>query len=854
MPRSRRSRIRYLAFALLTTTLCSMACRGDESTEDIGIHVGQPKIYDTRELTLIIDQLSRELSARSSFIDPKALATALGNIQGFEESQFSQSFLANGAVGPGAAGVFANAASGGNPPASTATPASTPASTTAPSVTINLTPTVNASSSPSSTTAAATPAASTAMPLGPQPPALPSLPTAPTYNPTLGLNASDLLSDEVNLTYQLSNVRLLLDRSLSDRLFYVGGEQGYASRLQAVVGFDVDLEQTKKNRDSVARVDVQVTAAGPARARCSTGPPSLVALMPEEGSHNAATLSQKANAFGGAIAASVFSIGYQAQSSSQVFYLYRDMDTVSFQNPHSNGKLEFGWQFRPVLGRHSIEPGLRHMIAVIGLPCPDEGLEPPKLTVHVEGSWLPYDEKTQTTKEKRHWWTTNVSVPSTVFDFPPIEAPSTDTTQRYLGPKVSSVKWIPTDSGYGVARVSGENFFLGTVVRIGAKTFASATDGLTLKSDHEFEVAMPLSVAVSSGGVVSGRYGNAIPLRSDDRSTELAPVFGFRSLTLLPEGNYMVQLHADLLFDAEAGTDAAIRRRNSPVLLVNGAPAPGLEPPTLSNGSSIEIAGKKFVLRALDAFVPAKALAEGPTVFTLVFPFEGARWIASMPYYDVTLKVTRLGGDDFVRLLISATNPADKLCSEWRLELDATHAFPLDAHGPLSCADPIRNVLSLQLPTKDLKPYRRFLLVDASLSPLQRSPLIGDIPPSEAPPPGPTLDKRHDEKTNKDVDQVQGVDQYSARPVKFTGTHLDRVQTVLWGATSLGFVALDDGKTIQINLTKEVVSEAPSKPGLVLMSSGNDPLIAEVQVNPAPKAAPVAQSPETASKPPKKEK
>ena len=817
------------------------------SNQDIGIHVGPPKVYDTRELTLIQDQLAQELRTRGSFIDPKALATALGNVQGFQESQFSQSFLANGAVGPGAATVFANAATGGNPAASAlaAAPGAVTAATT-PTITINLTPTLNAGAT--STTPATTPAASTAMPLGPQPPALPTLPTAPSYTPTFGLNASDLLSDEVNLTYQLSNIRLLLDRSLSDRLFYVPQDKEhptkghYVSRLQAVVGFDIDLEPDYRALDAVARVDVKVTLPNEL-PECAPGNlPSLVALMPEEGSHNAATLSQKANAFGGAIAASVFSIGYQAQSGSEVFYLYRDMDTLSFQNPQNGTALEFGWQFRPVLGRRSVDPGLRHMIAVLGLPCPDDNIVPPKLNVTVETAWLPYDASSQTTKAKPHWWSTTPLPHGKPQEFARIEVPPTDTSQGSLAPSIDSVTWIPTDVANGVARVSGKNFFPGTLVRMGAKTFGSSADGLTLKSDHEFEVAMPLGVAVV-GGVVSGRYGNAIPLQPADSSTDNEPAFTIRSLHIQEEGSSMVQLTADLRFDCKSGTEPEIHARNLPVLLVNGAPVVSFESPTVSPGTNVlekaRIHDKPcegiYIDHTLTAFVPVKALAEGPTIFTVVFPFAGTRWVSSLPYYAPTVKVVRLGGENDTRLLISATDAADQLCRGWRLELDAVHTFPPEAprdknaqpekHAPagrLSCADPIHNELSLEVPTKELKPYHHFLLV--STTDAARVPLVGDIPPAEPPPAGPKLEMVDGK------DQVVTVSQFTVKPITFKGKNLDQVKKVLFGSTSLDFTPSDDGTKILINLLKDVTSEAPREVGLELLSPGNDPQVAVLQV------------------------
>ena len=36
---------------------------------------------------------------------------------------------------------------------------------------------------------------------------------------------------------------------------------------------------------------------------------------------------------------------------SQVFYLYKDVDTLSYERMTPNGSIVFGWMFRPVLRR-----------------------------------------------------------------------------------------------------------------------------------------------------------------------------------------------------------------------------------------------------------------------------------------------------------------------------------------------------------------------------------------------------------------------------------------------------------------------------------------------------------------------
>ena len=184
-------------------------------------------------------------------------------------------------------------------------------------------------------------------------PALPELVGAPGSLPAFGQNAADLLSDQVNLTYQILNLRMLLERSLSDRLL-----EGGDARLQAVLGFNVSIDPPRDAENSAAVVEVTIKAV-------DKEPVSLVSLMPQEKTYNAVAMHTRSNAFGGSAVAGMFTVGYSERRRGQVFYLYRDNDTLSFERMITKEKATtFGWQFRPVLGRKSVSPGLRQMFAI----------------------------------------------------------------------------------------------------------------------------------------------------------------------------------------------------------------------------------------------------------------------------------------------------------------------------------------------------------------------------------------------------------------------------------------------------------------------------------------------------------
>ena len=782
----------------LIGSLIALSAITAHGQSDNGIHVGKPKVYDSRELTLMLDNLSQSLQGKQ-FVDPAQLAKALGNVQGFRENDTSFAFQANGAVGPGAASVFAGTAGA----ASTA-PATDSSSSVTPGVTINVSPTLNAGS----TTA---PAATTSAPAttGPQPPALPSLQTPPSYTPTFGSNGSDLLSDEVNLTYQLYNVRMLLDRSLTDRMI------GKKPRLQAVVGFDIDIEPDKTAKDAAAVVQVSVSMNG-RPGGCSADGIGMVALMPEEGSHNTATLSQKANAFGGALAASVYSVGVAAQKRSQVFYLYRDMDTVSFEQMDGAGSLAaFGWQFRPVLGRRSVDPGMRHLIAVLSLPCEDEGEILPTINVAVKTSWRRYESDNQTTTGGQPFWH---HLPGELpTNFTGLEVPSTVYGQNNLAPIISDVRWLAAADGSGVAVVSGENLFPGTTVRLGSKLYRGGGDGLVIKSDKELEVPIPLSLA-TVGGVVSGRYGTAVALEKPVPVTDPCRLRIAR-LRTFPAGNETVQVDADMsVFDPKncappLSWDTLQSLPNSPIALVNGTPISSR--PFSSGDAGITYA----------TMVPTE-IVNKMTSFGIAFPFAGQSWTAISPYFQAGLQVTRLGSPTNSILLLASTDSTNQLCSDsWTVELDSKEKAVIPTSnssqlsgGSATCADKMFNIVALSVPSTLLKGVHHVMLTRDG-----NKPLIGDIPAPDPPPPGPTLDKS----------QKVSVAQNDVGPVTFKGTHLDEITKVLFDKTELGIVN-KSATQIVVSLSK-VLTAKPREVGLLMLSDGNDPLIAPLTVTPAKK-------------------
>jgi hypothetical protein len=877
------SPLKYVAFLIVFLSAISAYSQNDN-----GIHVGEAKVFDDRELTLMLDSLNRSLQGKN-FVDPNALANALGNVQGYQNSDTSFGFFANGAVGPQAAAVFA-----GNLPAgaSSSSAPSTGTTSSGPSFTINVNP---ASTTTTTTASSATPAAT----VGPQPPTLPTLQTPPTYTPNFGPSSSDLLTDEVNLTYQIYNLSLLLSRSLTDRTF------DHQSRLQAVVGFDIDIEPDEEAKNGVAVVDISACMlasgieSGNVSDNCNSGleKPHIVALMPEEGSHNAATLTQKANAFAGALAAQVYSAGFAFQKRSQVFYLYRDIDTVSFQRTDIGqpGVLHFGWQFRPVLGQPSVEAGLRHMLVVLSLPAADirSCACDPKLAIHVETHWLGYDGKARTTTTRRSFFS-KMPPRLVTLDQTALSVPTTLHYQKDLEPHISNVKWVSTDHANGVAVITGDNFFLGTTIRVGNKTYTGANDGLTLKSDKEVEIALP-STAVASGGLLSGRYGIGRDLEPEG-GFPLSDGFSIKTVSPSPQGKDLAMLTMQLVFlppnvrqpdkavtcfvpaagnpylvFAKTGTKVPVDLAGNPSDLSSVASASIRDTEYSLNYPVVSIDGKQDALETtldlslsaywkcdgafppgslvgqVNATVPAKDLASNSQFISVVFPFAGRRWAQSMPFFTPTLKIDRLGSETRPKLMISSTSLGDNLCDGWKVQMNGCE-IPLtpDEKAPASCPawvekqnqDKKKKEPTQPPPTLRCVPFEdtRKVSLDISADELKNFKQLLLVHRDGA---GKMIDSRSgdvpDAKPKAAAPALADgqkllIAQYSSRTITLAGKHLDKVTSVLFDKTSLKIVTQADEKIV-IDIARSVTAK-PGNDQILLMSDGNDPIVVDLTITP----------------------
>ena len=574
-----------------------------------GIEVGRAKVFDNRTLTLMLEAWTEQLRNKQ-FVDVQKLSDALGKFQGYRLHEFSSSLSVTTPTIPGttreATDNFATAL--------TATGASTNQSLA------NKTTTTNPAYTPTA----------------------PTLDALNTTIPTMSYSesAGDLLSDQVSLTYQIMNLRMLLERSLSDRLLANG-----KPRLQAVIGFNITLNPPRIANNAVAVVEVTLQSE-------SSGPEgvSVVAMMPQEKTYNAQSLSTKANAFGAAAVAKVVQVSYNQKSKDQTYFLYRDNDTVAFERPAgaTPNSTTFGWMFRPVLGRPSVATENRQLFAVVALPDEDSGETSAaerlkKLKVCVKTYWRRFDSKTMTSfsmedanrrAQVLYALTLNLAKPrffdsrfTNEYKDYELLVPSTLRYQENLEPGISDISWMSTGAKSALVTVVGTNLFSGTKIALGDKILTTPEDGLVVKSDRTLEfTTTPEAIALSEGAII-GRYGNSVPLKAGANHAHTKGV-AISQARLGPQITGSRQLDVFLQGRSMCDTNLSMSEfpRGGYVLLVNNTAVPVLRSYDETSTDTHRV--------VVQAMIPATLIKAGVADVRIVWPFQGDLWASSTHMTD----------------------------------------------------------------------------------------------------------------------------------------------------------------------------------------------------------------------------
>ncbi len=572
---------------------------------DNGIWVGVPKTYDNRSLSLMLEQLREQLRAVQT-IDSGTLTASTGTQQG-ERSRDLGGSLDIG-LSPAPAKPAASASTKGKKEAGEGD-----------------------SGDSSSTPAGAGEKTGTQKQGSPQ----------PTWK--WSERGSDLLADQVNLSYQIFNLQLVLERALSDRLSRAG-----TTRLQAVIGIPISIDPPPFAYGCTATVDVRFSS--------TVGSPSLVALFPQEQTYNTWGIDHLHFQVGVKASAGGASVGAKGQSQASDSYFLRQADIVAFERPPSVARaLEVTWQFRPGFGQKTVSAGLRQVLAVLALEDADDGVTSARVEVEVRTSWQAWSPRSQTAANWRGWRAATTDQP-TMREWRKAgdaNVLTSESLENQLKPEIDDIQWLRVGQNTAAVVVSGRNFFNGTSVVMGDEVLDRPDKGLIIKSTRSLQITAPIS-ALLSDTLLNARYGHSIQLVKRPPAI-LRPVHITKALLTPEPGGQAYVVELELAVRGGTLDWDAFSKLPDPIFTINGKLVEDLlkfwhkHSPPNSMGASV---------RVPSGFFPTRT-----ALLIVRWPFFGADWLLSFQTYDpsIVVSVSRFSSGNVVSLLFSGTNFSDKV-------------------------------------------------------------------------------------------------------------------------------------------------------------------------------------------------
>ena len=622
---------------------------------------------------------------------------------------------------------------------------------------------------------------------GPYAPTVPAVPaqTLPDVTQSgYAVSSQDILSEQMNLSYQILNLRLLLERSMSDRIYHMPGHSP-GQRAQGLLGFQVSIDPLKQHKGQAAIVQIELTDP------VSGDAPSLVSLMPQAKTYNVAALSQSATAFGASAVIKVVTLGYNEQHQSQTYYLYRDSDTVAFERHSQSGKLVFGWEFRPVLGRPAVEAGLRQLFAVVSLNDLDDSRIDKDHPIHAKITtyWTKYNQDKAVI----------TSGPCDQHDeviVNPILVPCSTTVQNSLGPKVNNVHLSLVGQNSILINVEGNNFYAGTEVALGDKIMSDSDPGLLIKSDHLLQIYSNAEDLTKGKVVILGRYG---------LSTEITDRFRPR-----PD---FIRLRTEY----DPGMLAGVNPLNFSILSTEHSNTP----PDIKDRLLIATVGSQsFVIEPRSWRVDSNALTttlsvnrenlSSNTVVSAVYP------LTPLPRPNITISTPPSA--DSVTLLY------DDDPQTWGIVGHGFTAELIDSSAVLADKKYTTAAGNLQFISKNLIAFQIAKAKAAQVTNVvvQLDSLASII----LPPPKYTQPVA---KASLTAGPAAPILAGSAPAIDFAGTHFEQVTNVAYGNTNLQFFSDPNGQKLHVFLTHDV-TEKPGPVSLPVRTKDGSTLIANFSV------------------------
>lgn len=484
-----RTAVCLLAFSLAISPACGQDSGltpaeqviVDRQTSGNGIYVGQPKVYDDSVLVQMLQSASSKLAALQT-LDAAGIAKGLGTVAGANMTTNSLGVNVGGPPTPSVA-------------------------TTAKGTDVSTTTTAPSFAAPTATA----PAATTSMPS------------------SFGVSASALLNEQMQLSYEIVNLRLLLEGSLNDRLVPIPGKDTNIIRPRATVGFPITLEPGKY-KDAVAVVEMEVESTQD-ESYNKAEPPAVTSLLPREKTYNVASITDRSVSVGGGAVTQVMGGSFSFLHGHKTYFLVQDQDTLALQFPPSQtNRAGFLWQFRPVLGQRFPRNGMRQTFVQLTFPIPNDAAS--FGTVYVRSYWRKYDRKNGIVKDviagSLHEAKTNI--------------PNLGMRQSKDALSIAGVEDI--GSGQLLVGIMAP-YMNGTSVRVGSTILTSGSTGFVLLPDRMQFTASAYDLATKKATILS-RDGTETDLVLDDAMFDLHQVVtvpqGDPSLTTVDETNTLLQI------------------------------------------------------------------------------------------------------------------------------------------------------------------------------------------------------------------------------------------------------------------------------------------------------------------------
>jgi hypothetical protein len=441
-----------------------------------GINVGSAKVYDDSLLQQMLQNAEAKLAAMQ-VLDQSGISAKLGSVTG---ATLQASSLGVNVQGPSVpqTQTTSNGATGST--TTTQAPTGTTVAQTSGLPAQNVVTTLQQTNPPAFTATAPST----------------SLPTS------FSVSASDILNEEMQLTYEIANLRLLLEGSLSDRF----DKTRRIVNPRVTLGFPIALTPDRRYKDAVAVVEVEVTRErGEHGDEAEIEPPVITALLPREKTYNIAAIKDRNTSIGGGIATQLVGVSGSFFRTRKSYYIVQDQDTLALTfDPDKNEKKEkvgFSWQFRPVLGEEYVRAGLKQTFVQLSFSkvpgTPNFG------AVRVRTYWRRFDRKRGIVGEIISDSLTENTIPTNIPSFQLIPDPATD---------ISFNETDTEDLGGGQMLVSLESrFLLGTSVRIGTTVLGPGSPGFSFDQERIRFVA-PISDLATKNVALVGRDGSELPL------------------------------------------------------------------------------------------------------------------------------------------------------------------------------------------------------------------------------------------------------------------------------------------------------------------------------------------------------